>query len=164
MQIHFPECDFMLVKFERLKIKDEIKEDSDLERIKESRELDGMSKKVKGDPVLTQQISALNDERTDLEERLKLHIEEIKRLTIELDTANKSIYDKERGQKQDKRDIMHLENSLRHNKTKQQELCEVLNIKERDLKNSVKYNDDLKADIKKLELRFEKQKQRTDEF
>ena len=108
MQIHFPECDFMLVKFERLKIKDEIKEDSDLERIKESRELDGMSKKVKGDPVLTQQISALNDERTDLEERLKLHIEEIKRLTIELDTANKSIYDKERGQKQDKRDIMHL--------------------------------------------------------
>lgn len=47
-----------------------------------------------------------------------LHIEEIKRLTIELDTANKSIYDKERGQKQDKRDIMHLENSLRHNKTK----------------------------------------------
>ena len=53
MQIHFPECDFMLVKFERLKIKDEIKEDSDLERIKESRELDGMSKKVKGDPVLT---------------------------------------------------------------------------------------------------------------
>lgn len=109
----------MLVKFERLKLKDELKEeDSDMERLKESRELDGMSKKVKGDPISTSQIRALNDEKTDLEERLMLHVEEIKRLTIELDTANKSIYDKERGQKQDKRDIMHLENSLRHNKTK----------------------------------------------
>ena len=44
----------MLVKYERLKVKDEMKEeDSELERIKESRELDGMSKKVKGDPLAT---------------------------------------------------------------------------------------------------------------
>lgn len=81
--------------------------------------------------------------------------EEIKRLNVELETANKSIWDKERAIKQDKREIDHQDNVLRTNKTKLQEVFEQLNIKELNLKNSEKEIDNLRADIKKNELRFE---------
>jgi chromosome segregation ATPase len=81
--------------------------------------------------------------------------EEIKRLNVELETANKSIWDKERAIKQDKREIDHQDNVLRTNKTKLQEVFEQLNVKELNLKNSEKEIDNLRADIKKNELRFE---------
>lgn len=65
---------------------------------------------------------------------------------------------------QDKRDITHKEGIIRLNKTKLNETIELLNGKETDLKNSEKRIEQLHSDIKKHELRFEKQKQRTEEF
>lgn len=97
----------------------------------------------------------MKDDKFDLEQQMKDLNEEIKRLNVELETANKSIWDKERAIKQDKREIDHQDNVLRTNKTKLQEVFEQLNIKELNLKNSEKEIDNLRADIKKNELRFE---------
>jgi hypothetical protein len=50
--------------------------------------------------------------------------DEIKRLMVELETANKSIYDKERMVKQNVKEVQHLEGNQRVNKTKLQEIIE----------------------------------------
>lgn len=97
----------------------------------------------------------MKDDKFDLEQQIKDLTEEAKRLNDELETANKSIWDKERAIKQDKREIDHQDNVLRTNKTKLQEVFEQLNVKELNLKNSEKEIDNLRADIKKNELRFE---------
>lgn len=65
---------------------------------------------------------------------------------------------------QDKRDITHKDGIIRLTKTKLNETIELLNGKETDLKNSEKKIEQLHSEIKKHELRFEKQKQRTEEF
>lgn len=111
---------------------------------------------IKSDSLTEKEISSIKEEKIELEQRLKDSKEEIKVLTIDLDTANKSIYDKERTVKQLTRDITHLENVNRNNKTKLQEVFEQLNKKEIELKNSEKTIDSLNMDIKKNENRFEK--------
>ena len=111
---------------------------------------------IKSDSLTEKEISSIKEEKIELEQRLKDSKEEIKVLTIDLDTANKSIYDKERTDKQLTRDITHLENVNRNNKTKLQEVFEQLNKKEIELKNSEKTIDSLNMDIKKNENRFEK--------
>lgn len=88
----------------------------------------------------------------------------LKATNIDLDTANKSIYDKERQGKADKRDIQYVETQLRNTKTKLQEVIEQLTRKETEYTNAEKEKDNLNAEIKKHELRFEKQKKRTEEF
>lgn len=57
-----------------------------------------------------------------------------------------------------------MEGNLRVNKTKLQEIIEQLSEKDQQFKNKEKEVDNLKSDIKKIELRFEKQCKRTKEF
>lgn len=161
------ECDFIVLKFEEpMK---QIKFDS--YNMPESMDEYALSRVVKGFgqkseyPIINEhQMTQLKTEKDELEQRLKDANDEIKRLTQDLDTANKSIYDKERQQKQDKREITHLENVLRNNKTKQQEILEQLTRKELEFKNLEKDCDNLRGDIKKNDVRFEKQRERTDLF
>jgi chromosome segregation ATPase len=140
---------------------------TDLELLAKAREATGfgapkdqqMQIKTDGASILADQhIQLLKDDKCDLEQQARDLNEEIKRLNVELETANKSIWDKERAIKQDKREIDHQDNVLRTNKTKLQEVFEQLNVKELNLKNSEKEIDNLRADIKKNELRFEQQK------
>ena len=70
----------------------------EFENFASSREMKGINSKEKSTLAL-KQIVILKDEKSDLEQQLKDKDEEVKRLTVELDTANKSIYDKERQQK-----------------------------------------------------------------
>jgi len=56
------------------------------------------------------------------------------------------------------------ENNQRTNKTKIQELYEQLSQKETQLTNCEKEIDNLRNDQKKAELRFDKQKLRTEDF
>lgn len=101
-------CDFMILKFEApMKgMKSDIckmastSNDFDInsvefENFASSREMKGINSKEKSTLAL-KQIVILKDEKSDLEQQLKDKDEEVKRLTVELDTANKSIYDKER--------------------------------------------------------------------
>lgn len=158
-------CDYMILKFEApLKsVKSDFSmvgsnseyDSVDMEHFAQSRELKGINSKEKN-TLSNKQMVMLKDEKADLESQLKEKDEEIKRLTLELETANKSIYDKERQQMQDKRDITHKDGIIRLTKTKLNETIELLNGKETDLKNSEKRIEQLHSDIKKHELRFEK--------
>ena len=147
----------MLIKFEFpfADVKPEFK--SELEAIAISRQAT-IGSSLKSDMLTDKEVLSLKEEKVELEQRLKDAKEESKMLTVDLDTANKSIYDKERMVKQTTRDITHLENVLRNNKTKLQEMFEQLNKKEIELKNSEKEIDNLNMDIKKNEIRFDKQK------
>lgn len=49
------------------------------------------------------QYASLKEEKVELEQRVSEYQEEIKRLMIELETANKSILDKERQLRQEKK-------------------------------------------------------------
>lgn len=148
------DCDYMILKFE-----DPIKgmkkdyyvtdqsndfnvKEMDMEHFAQSREMKGINSKEKN-TLANQHIIILKDEKQGLEQQLKDKEDELKRMTVELDTANKSIYDKERQQKQDKRDITHSENLLRANKSKLNEIVEQLNGKETDLKNAEKDKEQL---------------------
>lgn len=80
----------------------------------------------------------------------------MRQLNSEIETANKSIHDKERQLKQEKKENEHLESTIRNLKTSKQEIFCQLNIKETELKNSEKAIDNLKAELKKQENLFEK--------
>ena len=140
-------CDFLLLKFESpivdsSEVKYEIKacpkfESMEMEEFASSRELKSINSKDKN-LVATKQLIILKEEKAGLEHQIEEKDEEVKRLTIELDTSNKSIYDKERQLKQEQKERTHQENLLRINRTKYNELIEKMNQKETDLKNAEK--------------------------
>jgi len=76
----------------------------------------------------------------------------VKALELELETASKSIMDKERQIKSDKMDIQHHEGTNRNNKTKIQELLEQLSHKETENMNSAKTMDNLQSEIKRKDI------------
>lgn len=90
----------MLLKFETpfksFKTDQEMDDmESHLASLAKSRELK-LSPEDQINPYSEKQISNLKSDNQDLEAQLKEKDEEIKRLMVELDTSNKSIYDKER--------------------------------------------------------------------
>ena len=94
----------MLLKFESpiadSELKYEIKacpkfESMEMEEFASSRELKSINSKEKN-LVASKQLIILKEEKAGLEQQIEEKDEEVKRLTIELDTSNKSIYDKER--------------------------------------------------------------------
>ena len=126
---------------------------AEVAQIAQSREMKSVNSKEKH-LIATKQVVLLKEENNGLLQQIDEKDEEVKRLTIELDTSNKSIYDKERQLKQEQRERGHQENLLRINKTKYNELIEKMNQKETDLKNAEKTILQLECDIKKHELRF----------
>lgn len=67
----------------------------EMEEFASSRELKSINSKEKN-LVASKQLIILKEEKAGLEQQIEEKDEEVKRLTIELDTSNKSIYDKER--------------------------------------------------------------------
>lgn len=127
----------------------------EMEYFAKSREVKGINSKEKNN-MASKQVVMLKDENISLLQQAEEKDEEIKRLTVELETSNKSIYDKERQLKQEQKERTHQENLLRVNKTKYNELIEKMHSKETDHKNAEKTIEQLECDIKKHELRFKK--------
>jgi hypothetical protein len=90
-------CDFLLLKFEfpfeKVKLSPDVKSELDMIAITRQAQI---GNGIKSDSLTEKEISSIKEEKIELEQRLKDSKEEIKVLTIDLDTANKSIYDKER--------------------------------------------------------------------
>jgi hypothetical protein len=95
----------------------------EMEYFAQSREVKGINSKEKNS-MASKQVVMLKDENISLLQQAEEKDEEIKRLTVELETSNKSIYDKERQLKQEQKERTHQENLLRVNKTKYNELIE----------------------------------------
>ena len=97
----------------------------------------------------------LRDDEMCLENILSHLNLEYKSLLHDLDTTNKSISDKERLTRQNKRELDYQSNLIRTNKQKHQEALQHLHQKETDLKNRAKDIDNLLFEIHKHETRFE---------
>ena len=97
------DCDFMLLKFEvpyenvKFDLGEDVKMDGvDLEALALSRELN-INNATARSSMTEQQLNVMKEERDNFEEETKTLKEEHKSLAIELETANKSIADKERN-------------------------------------------------------------------
>lgn len=102
-------ADFMVLKFEtpfkNFKTDQEMDEaEAHLASLAKSRELK-LSAEDQINPYSEKQISTLKSDNQDLEAQIREKDEEVRRLMVELETANKSIYDKERMLKQQTREI-----------------------------------------------------------
>ena len=163
------QCDFLLIKvevpYDRVKsdqidlgLNPEMKYDlAEMEAIAHTRQAHLMnSSSVSSSSFDKEQLRSLKEEKLALDQEIQTLKEDVTFKMNELETANKSIADKERHNKQLQRDIQHRDAQLRNNKTKIQELLESLGMKETQLKNSEKEIDSLKNDLKKQDLRFEK--------
>ena len=99
----------MLLKFEspfkNFKMEYEMNDmEAHMASLAKSRELK-LSSEDQLNPYSEKQISNLKSDNQDLEAQLREKDEEIKRLMVELETANKSIYDKERTLKQNVKEV-----------------------------------------------------------
>lgn len=137
------QCDFLLIKvevpYERVKsdlidleLNPEFKMDqAQLEAIAHTRQAHLINQESSGMSVIEkEQLRGLKEEKMALDQEIQTLKEDVNFKMAELETANKSIADKERHNKQLQRDIQHRDAQLRNNKTKIQELLESLGQKE----------------------------------
>jgi hypothetical protein len=108
-------CDYMILKHESPMNYGEYKQEGmkscqydniEMEYFAQSREVKGINSKEKNS-MASKQVVILKDENFGLVQQVEEKDEEIKRLTVELETSNKSIYDKERMLKQEQKERTH---------------------------------------------------------
>lgn len=154
------DCDYLLIKFEVPLALAKMDPDVDIKSSSTAKTLGPddkddifarMGNRAMGSELAARQLEVLKDEKADLEQSLKEANGERDQVLAELDTANKSIYDKERNIKQFKRDIEYLETQLKLIKTQKQELIVSLTQKETELMNCEKRVENLTAELKKQE-------------
>lgn len=110
----------------------------------------------------TQQFLELEEEKHDLESRLKEAQAEIMELQQNAETNDKIIRDKERQARSDKKQIEFLENDKKQVRGELRTCQEMLTSKETEVRDKEKELDDLRKEIKSLQKRLETVKAASD--
>ncbi len=103
----------------------------------------------------TSQILELEQERQELDARLKEALAEIQELQANAETNDKIIRDKERQARSDRKQIEFLENDKKQVRGDLRTCQEMLTLKETNVRDLEKELEDLRKEIKSLQKRLE---------